>query len=208
MRALERCDFCDDGPARVYEVVPPELEPTPSEQRRVALCEGCRIRVERLLEPLLDRLDPGGERGSGYGFGTGTESEDGADGGSAGDGVDTGRGGESHGTEPETAEEPTERGSAGGVTVGYDASGDETADSGTGADETADSGTGADDRPPRAYGKLLRLLRNREFPMDRDDVEGLAAGAYDLEREEVEAIVDHAVERGELVEDGRRLRRG
>ena len=198
MRALERCDFCDDGPARVYEVVPPELEPTPSEQRRVALCEGCRIRVERLLEPLLDRLDPGGERGSGYGFGTGTESEDGADGGSAGDGVDTGRGGESHGTEPETAEEPTERGSAGGVTVGYDASGD----------ETADSGTGADDRPPRAYGKLLRLLRNREFPMDRDDVEGLAAGAYDLEREEVEAIVDHAVERGELVEDGRRLRRG
>ncbi|AGB17696.1 hypothetical protein Halru_3130 [Halovivax ruber XH-70] len=61
---------------------------------------------------------------------------------------------------------------------------------------------------PKAYGKVLRLLQNREFPMARADVEALAAGAYDLEDHQAEAVVDHAVEQGDLVEDGRNVRLG
>lgn len=72
---------------------------------------------------------------------------------------------------------------------------------------TADNVATDPDTPPRAYGKVRRLLRNREFPMARADVEGLAAGAYDLERHEVDAIIEYAIEQGELVESGGKLRR-
>lgn len=61
---------------------------------------------------------------------------------------------------------------------------------------------------PKAYRKVLRLLQNREFPMARADVETLAAGAYDLEDHEAEAIIDHAVEQGDLVGEGRNVRLG
>lgn len=60
---------------------------------------------------------------------------------------------------------------------------------------------------PRAYGKVIRLLRNREFPMARDDVEALAAGAYELDEFETKKVVDRAIEEGELLEDGNTLRR-
>ena len=56
------------------------------------------------------------------------------------------------------------------------------------------------------YGKLLRLLRNRDLPMNRSKVEALASGAYDLDGHEVEALIDAAVERGDLVDDGGRIR--
>jgi len=61
--------------------------------------------------------------------------------------------------------------------------------------------------PPRAYGKVVRLLRNREFPMERTAVEELAAGAYDLEAETAERIVDAALENGEFEERGGNLYR-
>ncbi|MFP8957501.1 hypothetical protein ACLI4Y_12280 [Natrialbaceae archaeon A-CW3] len=79
--------------------------------------------------------------------------------------------------------------------------------SGDGSDSSEPAPTRERNRPPAAYGKVLRLLSNREFPMARSDVEGLAAGAYDLEGHEVEAIIDHAIETGEFVEDGSQLRR-
>ena len=56
------------------------------------------------------------------------------------------------------------------------------------------------------YGKLLRLLRNRDLPMNRSKVEALASGAYDLDGHEVVALIDAAVERGDLVDDGGRIR--
>ncbi len=60
---------------------------------------------------------------------------------------------------------------------------------------------------PQAYPKVIRLLRNRELPMDRNAVESLAAGAYDLEAEQAEAIVDHALEQKEFTEQGGKLHR-
>ncbi|SFC16269.1 hypothetical protein SAMN05444422_10576 [Halobiforma haloterrestris] len=62
-------------------------------------------------------------------------------------------------------------------------------------------------RPSRAYAKVVRLLRNRDFPVKRSEAEALAAGAYDLESDEVEAIVDHAIEQGEFEEHRGKLRR-
>ncbi|ELY98143.1 hypothetical protein [Natrialba asiatica] len=78
----------------------------------------------------------------------------------------------------------------------------------TEAEPTARSeSTRAAPASPRAYPKVIRLLRNREFPMGREAVESLAAGAYDLEAEEAEAIIEHALERDEFAERGGELHR-
>ena len=72
---------------------------------------------------------------------------------------------------------------------------------------THDAATNRDDRPPTGYGKVLRLLQNREFPVKRDTAEALAAGAYDLETHEVDAIMEYALDRGEFVEERGKLKR-
>ncbi|WP_290811312.1 hypothetical protein [Halovivax sp.] len=91
---------------------------------------------------------------------------------------------------------------AGTPDVGTDADGGATSTDGTAGGTAARAR-----RTRRAYAKVLRLLRNREFPMPRSQVEALAAGAYDLEDHEIEAILERAIERGEFVEDGSQLRR-
>ncbi|MFB6081172.1 MAG: hypothetical protein ABEJ81_09265 [Haloferacaceae archaeon] len=57
------------------------------------------------------------------------------------------------------------------------------------------------------YRKALRLLQNREFPMPRSDLVDVMASAYGLSHDECERIVDFAVDRGWLVDDGGVLRR-
>lgn len=92
--------------------------------------------------------------------------------------------------------------------------GDATGDDGTttGEDATNEPGgeeaTAGDVRVDRAtFRKVMRLLANREFPVVRSEVEDLASSAYDLDESDVEAIVDAAVERGLLREEGRELHR-
>lgn len=347
MRPLRTCDFCSAEAVGTFEVVPPELEPTEAEQRRIVLCRECKGRLEDLLEPLLARAgaddaagtadadrrplesapssadaeEPGGpvvasadestekrsrtrspnaavseakpEGGPDSDEGIDDEEvrpDDGADEGiddegadpvaesgitfegADGDGVETGadQPGESDDradgpesedagippwtTESESADgaAPTggsQAGDATGVapdrartddeatTGGRDATATEDSDvtaASEGAGETATAGSGeiaslgsdettteragatategtdpsgaedagarekAESSPPRAYGKVVRLLRNREFPIDRATVEELAASAYDLEDDEVAAIVEYALEEGEF----------
>ncbi|RQG97459.1 hypothetical protein [Natrarchaeobius oligotrophus] len=87
---------------------------------------------------------------------------------------------------------------------------DDERDENGAADARASASTAAastPDRPPRAYAKGVRLLRNRDFPMERDAVEQLIAGAYDLEAEDAGAIVDHAIENGEFADRNGTLHR-
>lgn len=60
----------------------------------------------------------------------------------------------------------------------------------------------------REYRKVLRLLRNREFPIDREEIETVAANAYGLSRAECVAVIDAAIERGRLKETADGLRPG
>lgn len=75
---------------------------------------------------------------------------------------------------------------------------------------TGGMGTGGPSRsalsPPPAYGKVLRLLQNCEFPMACSEVEALAGSAYDLENHEVTTIIDHAVKQGKFKLEGRQIR--
>jgi hypothetical protein len=82
----------------------------------------------------------------------------------------------------------------------------------TAADEKDDP-TAADAAPPatdldRVYHKLLRFLRNREFPLPRAEAEAIAQSAYDLTATEASQVIQRTVDRGVLEErDGELHRR-
>ncbi len=230
MRVVRTCDFCDREAIGTVEVVPPALEPTETEQRRVVVCEACHARLETLLEPFLGRLLEGGDSTDASLSAASTEGREADVDESAGAiTIEPGRGQDRMATgvslEGEVGDDRLEE-TGTGDEAGDDAANDggEDADPGpvraseTDADGDEDgsaaqappeAAAATDDRsqPPAAYGKVLRLLRNRELPMARSDVEGLAAGAYDLEAPEVEAVIDHAISQGKLREDGNQLRR-
>ena len=57
------------------------------------------------------------------------------------------------------------------------------------------------------YNKVMRLLQNREFPVDRAEIETIATSAYDLSGSECAAVIDLAVDRGLVAErDGQLVR--
>lgn len=244
MRALSHCDFCGADAAGTFELLPPELEPTEDEQRRVVLCQACSAQLEELLEPLLaragaDRVDDA----------VGTESDAVTESASpvevdddprSDDATDLETGDEDESDDADVAGRPAVIDVSGAKTDADDdrddtdpadgsstfASSDTAADSSSDADhdaagessEEADAAQGGDDSPdaagssaesrsspPRGYGKVIRLLRNREFPMPRRDVETLATGAYDLEPDAVEEIIEYALEDGELEQEDDQL---
>lgn len=85
----------------------------------------------------------------------------------------------------------------------------------SGADEPAppDSGEsgGSDDEDQRRsisaleYNKVMRLLQNREFPVDRMELMAVAASTYDLTEADCAEVLDIAIDRGLLAEDGNKL---
>ncbi|RQG92960.1 hypothetical protein EA462_01720 [Natrarchaeobius halalkaliphilus] len=105
------------------------------------------------------------------------------------------------GSDSDPAPEPSTRDER---ATGSDSSARTESETAVDADSSGDDGRL---RAPQTYAKTIRLLRNREFPMERTAVEELAAGAYDLETREAEAIVDHALERDEFSERGGTLYR-
>jgi len=82
-----------------------------------------------------------------------------------------------------------------------------TASDGPDADSgsDADGGTDAPDVDPRTYNKVVRLLKNRDLPVARSEIEAIAGSAYDIPDHECEAIVDAAIQRGLVAEDGNQL---
>jgi len=76
----------------------------------------------------------------------------------------------------------------------------------------ADAGSGEPD-PARTtvsaleYNKVMRLLQNREFPVDRAEIQTIAANAYGLAESECAAVIDLAIDRGLIAEqDGQLVR--
>lgn len=51
------------------------------------------------------------------------------------------------------------------------------------------------------YNRVVRLLQNREFPVNRSEFSELASSAYDIPADECANVIDYAIQRGELVED-------
>jgi hypothetical protein len=216
------CPGCHHKLETVLDVVVGESEDVP------ALEDADRVALEgespaALTEPEEDAPDPialgDGKRDDSEttSAASDADSADEATGGPLAD--DTGGEGST------SAETATETGDGDGpddepLAVGGVESGTDTDESGGGTDptaagDTADGGGGGTD-PDREvtttvsaleYNKVMRLLQNREFPVDRTEIETIATSAYDLSASECGAVIDLAVDRGLVVErDGRLVR--
>jgi len=78
----------------------------------------------------------------------------------------------------------------------------------TGADETGADDTATDDGPTLTaleYNKVIRLLQNREFPVERAEIHEIATSAYQISDREFDAIIDAAIERDLIGEENGQL---
>ncbi|EMA24197.1 MULTISPECIES: hypothetical protein [Haloarcula] len=113
-----------------------------------------------------------------------------------------------------TAEPDATNAAASDTTDGQAAEPTESSDSAanTGSEDT-ERGTDSDDSADGPsltkleYNKVMRLLQNREMPVDRAEIREVAVNAYDIDGEQFDAIIDAAVDRdligqenGQLVE--------
>ena len=94
-------------------------------------------------------------------------------------------------------------GGAGATDDGSADTTDTTAPDSEDGDETDTAGS----EEPDEFRIVMRLLGNREFPVDRGAIVELAASAYELDERHVHRVLDYAVDRGVIAEDGHTLRR-
>lgn len=177
MPQLRSCYFCGavGDSLREYELVPERLV-SPDEARSAVLCSTCHEKLRRVLEPLVDAAESS-PADTGHGV-----SDLGEVTFESGDDVTDGR---QDTDEMEPDIEVTKR---------------------EGAEPTGDDDPSAEDQNvPDGYYKVLRLLQNREFPMERADLTALVTAAYDVSEPQCERILEVAIDRGVLVEDGSTL---
>jgi len=74
--------------------------------------------------------------------------------------------------------------------------------SATGGEEPSPPSTGEElmGSNSEAYRQVIRLLQNREFPVDRAEIEDVAASAYQISPETCHRVIDEAIERDLLAE--------
>ncbi|MBO4249080.1 hypothetical protein IL252_14775 [Halomicrobium sp. IBSBa] len=86
---------------------------------------------------------------------------------------------------------------------GRDASDDAEADRTQQTHSAGDTGE-EDDGPSLTaleYNKVMRLLQNREFPVERAEIHDIATSAYEISDREFDAIIDAAIKRGLIDEE-------
>lgn len=186
MPTLRSCYFCgttDD--VQEYAVVPPRFLDDEADQLSAALCETCKEKLLRVIDPLTDRLDErAGTTRTSRADDPATQTTS-----SAGDSPST------------TADDD-------GVVMDSGRADAAAGDVGTESPVGEAAADASDEEsPPPNYRKAMRLLSNREFPMERYDVEELLGGAYDMEEEEIAAVLAYAAESGRLEEENGTLRR-
>ncbi|MFB6122917.1 MAG: hypothetical protein ABEJ78_05605 [Haloferacaceae archaeon] len=224
MPELQSCYFCGavGDSLRECAAVPERLAPVEEEQRTVVLCTSCREKLRRVVEPLVTRLDDAAATPRDAHEPTRSDASDrpradAAAGGSARQEVtfDAAAGDPSASAADEASESDGDDADESAATATGDASDSLTADAdGTGATgddskgeadgDANDAATTAD--VPDGYYKVMRLLQNREFPIDRGELTALITGAYDVSDRECDAILETAKGRGVLAEEDGSLR--
>ena len=196
MPQLRSCYFCGSvgGSLREYELVPERLVAA-GESRSAVLCSDCREKLRRVLEPLIEATEATGtDRSEPHATDIGEVTFEAAD--ATADDAERATDGRDGGADDDGAERATDDQDGGADDDGAERA---TDDRDGGAD---------DDDVPDGYYKVLRLLQNREFPMERADLTALVTGAYDVSEPQCDRIVETAVERGVLVADGSTLDTG
>lgn len=209
MRALRSCDFCGEQAVGTFEVVPEELDPTEAERRRVMLCESCRDTLQTLIEPLIERAegttDGGREpQATPESGAASSRAETATDEDSTNDLIESSADEDGSLLGGKAEESPDNSGSDDAADADAEAStAPDSEDTSTESDTSSQTGQSSEtvksDKPDN-YGQVLRLLRNREFPMTREEVVTIATSAYQLDARNVQSVIDEAIDRGEFVE--------
>jgi hypothetical protein len=201
MTQLRSCYFCGTvgDSLREYEVVP-ERFVSSGGPRTAVLCSSCHGKLRRVLEPLATAADAA-TSGTDDGDGSASVQEvtfD-SDAESGGDGA----------LRDEESGASTDREPPNGDGTGDGDTGGDGPNEGADSDDAPAAASGdADEDVPDEYYKVIRLLQNREFPMERADLTALVTGAYDVSKHECDRILETAIERGVLVERGTTLDTG
>ena len=212
MDQLSSCYFCGgalDVSLSEDPVVPRDLRDDGAESKSVVLCGTCRKKLATVVEDVVAATgaDPA-EEGQSF-EGTGFESNEPAetsieeprfeereDDGPVSSGGDVG-----DATEPSDADRDGETPSASGTD---DAESRTDRSAHEGATDTAADEEGDDDGPSLSrleYNKVMRLLKNREFPVDRMEIRDVATSAYEIRPDEFDAVIEAAIERDLLAEE-------
>lgn len=185
MDRLASCYFCGaaaDTEITDYPVIPRELAPEDGQQGMVALCPSCREKLAQILDPIVATIDQAGDS-----TGDAAQSES------------------PPRLEVSPREEPDTDASEDDGPGGGDAP--VVSEEAEEASSDIDSGLSIDDVSvsKQEFHKVMRLLGNREFPVDRAAFEVVATNAYDVSSDQVDAILRVAVDQGLIAEDGDQL---
>jgi len=203
MDRLASCYFCGeafDASLSEYPVVPTELR-SAGDGPTVVLCGTCRQKLGAVVEEVV-----GAAKGEAATTDAGTagrrddptettatnsdESADAADGSLLDDGADdaaTADTDESTATSAEEWDSPT-------------------SDDGRAETNGEPDSDGANESEPTLtkleYNKVMRLLQNRQFPVDRGEIREVATSAYDIDSGEFDAVIEAAIERDLVAVEG------
>ena len=225
------CGDAFDASLSEYPVVPKELQP-PDESPTVVLCGDCRGKLGAVVEEVVsaareggstesdgsakqddataggqrDAVAAGGDEPAGTAATNGTESADAADlfGEADGETATDADEWESPVTDDSAREETTAT-TASDDTSTDDSTREETKTATTASDDTStdDSGEENPTLTKLEYNKVMRLLKNRPFPVDRAEIREVATSAYEISPAEFDAVIEAAVERDLIaVENG------
>jgi cell pole-organizing protein PopZ len=218
MDRLASCYFCGDAfdaSLSEYPVVPEELQP-PEDGPTVVLCGDCREKLEAVIEEVVAATRDDGAGGTATAAREAerdTQSTNGADSADSSGSSLFDDGEETPTTDANEWESPVSDDSDDEASGATDADTPGTGEASTGtttANGTSDTGAadsgGAEDGPTLSkleYNKVMRLLKNRPFPVDRAEIRDVATSAYDIGPDEFDAVIEAAIERDLLaVENG------
>jgi hypothetical protein len=210
MDRLSSCYFCGaalDASLSEYPVVPERFRSDDDDSKTVVLCSTCRRKLATVLEDVVAATD-GDAAGKETSFDdTAFEPSDSVaaqepDGDEATDGSLL----ENRDQTDQTASAVDEDPLAGSGSDDRDtgASTGQPQPSTAGSDSTTGSSETADDTDPTMtkleYNKVMRLLQNRQFPVDRAEIREVATSAYDIDPEEFDAVIEAARSRDLIAE--------
>jgi ribosome-binding protein aMBF1 (putative translation factor) len=188
MADLAACYFCGTALDDALQTV--RLGDGPS----LTLCRSCREKLERVLDAVEDGTAADATETTRAEQGTASSTTvDDPQGPTAGEAVTTD--GSASTDPPET--EPS--------SPAAEANADSTKDATT--DEERSVVAGDQDVSALEYNKVMRMLKNRDFPVDRDEFVAVAANAYQVSYTDCDRVIDAAIDQGLLEEaDGRLVR--
>lgn len=211
------CYFCGaDDRLRTVSITQRDRRDDPDAAVSETLCRSCERKLERVLGGLFDHVESGQATTGDDPAGSATEDDRGEpvdhiDVSSDQEAGRTGRQGRRRLFSDDEGSHPTDTTDAAAPSA--DAADDPEAEGTDDAEilddeprvrarATTTSGGPLDGVSVDEYNRVIRLLQNREFPMAREAFVDLAASAYDLAEETVQAVIDSVIDQGTLAERG------